>query len=288
MLPEPDPVTALPPLPDGRPRTFLAVTSDFEAVEVDTVTGAVVRSIGQAGTRAELEAAEVAAAVNVIDQVWRTIDGSLTVVSECCEPAAGAIHVLGAGDQFSADAQTIAGWGIGAAPRTAEFAIVGYSLEVGTPERWRISHFLDPAIEGFPSGSPGWSRDGRYVYWWSESAGGAESTWSLATLDLTSGEVSTLVLDWVPQDSRLTGVAIRASGELVSILTTDAFTTTEGIVATPAGDLVERFAIEDGSVLGNYDPSGTHLIYVDGEGTVRWTDGSTSGILGAGYVFASW
>jgi hypothetical protein len=278
----------MPALPDGRPRTFLAVTNDFEAVEVDTLTGDVIRRIGQAGTRAELEAAEAAAAVNVIDGVWRTIDGSRLVVSECCEPAAGALHVLEASDQFTPEGQTITGWGVGPSPVTAEFAVVGYSIEVGTPEQWRFSAFLDPAISGFPSGSPAWSRDGESVYWWAERPQGAETEWELVTLDLTTGELATTIPTWVPEDSRPTGIAAAGSGVLVSILTTDAFTVTEGAVMSATGELIERFPIEDGSVLGGYDPSGRFLIYVDGDGTARWLAGAESGTLGEGYVFASW
>ena len=288
-LTAPGGVGAAAPLPDGRPRTFLAVTNDFEAVEVDTETGAVLRSIGQAGSRAELESAEAAAEVNVIDALWRTIDGSILVVSECCEPAAGAVHVLTATEPWDRDAPTIPGWAAGASPTTAEVAVVGYELQVGRPDRWRYREILDVEVVGYPSGSPAWSRDGERVYWVAEiPSDGGDVRWALAGLDLSTGELSDTVLEWVPEDSRLTGLAARASGELVTIVTTDAFTYTEGVAMSPDGALVERFDIAEGSVLGGYDPTGTLLIYVDGTGAVQWEGGGQRGTLATGYLFASW
>ncbi len=275
-------------LADGRPRTFLAVTNDFEAVEVDTETGAVLRSIGQAGTRAELEAAEAAAAVNVIDAVWRTIDGSILVVSECCEPAAGAIQVLTGNMQWDIEAPTITGWAAGASPTTAEVAIVGYEVQVGRPDRWRYRDTFDPEVVGYASGSPAWSRDGNRVYWLAEIPTGSAVGWALAELDLSTGEISDTLLEWVPEDSRLTGLATRASGELVTIVTTDAFAYTEGVAMSPSGALAERFDVPEGTVLGGFDPTGTYLIYVDGSGAVRWEGGGQTGTLADGYVFASW
>jgi len=287
-LAAPGTISPTPSLPDGRPRTFLAVTDDFEAVEVDTETGAVLRTIGQAGSRADLEAAEVAAAVNVIDAVWRTVDGSILVVSECCEPAAGAIQVLTGTDPWDIDAPTMPGWAAGASPITAEVAIVGYEVQVGRPDRWRYRDVVDPEIIGYASGSPTWSRDGSRVFWIAEVPTNTGVRWVLAELDLTTGEISDTVLDWVPEDARLAGLATRASGDLVTIVTTDAFTYTEGAVMSPDGALIEDFDIAEGSVLGGYDPTGTYLISVDGTGAVRWEGAGQSGPLADGYVFASW
>ena len=42
---------SIPTLDDGRPATFVAVTTDYAAVEVDTVSGDVVNSIAQVSTR---------------------------------------------------------------------------------------------------------------------------------------------------------------------------------------------------------------------------------------------
>jgi len=264
------------------------VTNDFEAVEVDTLTGVVIRSIGQAASRAELEAAEIAATVNVIDAVWRTIDGSALVVSECCEPAAGAIQVLTGDDEWAIDAPTIPGWAAGASPDTAEVAIVGYEVQVGRPDRWRYRDILDSEVVGWASGPPTWSRDGSRVFWVAEVPTNTASRWVLAELDLSTGEISDTALEWVPEDSRLTGLAARASGELVTIVTTDAFAYTEGVVMSPSGALIESFDIAEGSVLGGYDPTGTYLITVDGNGAVRWEGGGQAGTLADGYVFASW
>ena len=265
------------------------MTNDFEAVEVDTETGAVLRSIGQAGNRADLEAAEVEATVNVIDAVWRTIDGSILVVSECCEPAAGAIHVLTGTEPWDHGGPTIPGWAAGASPTTAELAIVGYELQVGRPDRWRYREIFDTEVAGYPSGSPAWSRDGKRVYWVAEIPSDDGSVrWALAGLDLGTGEKTNTVLGWVQEDSRLTGLAVRASGELVTIVTTDAFTYTEAVAMSPDGALIENFDIAEGSVLGGYDPTGTYLITVDGTGAVRWEGSGQSGTLAEGYLFASW
>jgi hypothetical protein len=61
-----------------------------------------------------------------------------------------------------------------------------------------------------------------------------------------------------------------------------------GIVFEPTGELVAEFDVEPGSRMGGYDPSGRFLIYVDGEGTVRWQGLGQTGSLGEGYLFASW
>jgi hypothetical protein len=94
IVPSPSGGEPLPTLDDGRPSTWVGVTADYEAVEVDTAGGDVIRSLGQVSTAEDVETAECAACVNAIDAVWRTYDGSHILISECCEPAAGLIHVL--------------------------------------------------------------------------------------------------------------------------------------------------------------------------------------------------
>lgn len=269
------------------------MTSDFEAVEVDTVSGEVTRSLGQLGDGNDPETAEIAE--NVIDSLWRTIDGSRIVVSECCEPAAGVIHFLEPGERLTADSHSDQplphGWYASPSPQSAAVAVIGYEVQVIAPEGERYYELLDTEQLGFPSGSPSWSRDAAGVWWVSELYVPADDTtiWLLNHLDLGTEEpeITTTTLPWVDSGSRLTGLATRADGGLVAVLSAPDGSA-ELVVFERTGELENGEPMEGRSSLGGYDPTGRFLIYVDGDNTVRWRGGGGSGILGRGYVFASW
>ncbi|HUH06213.1 MAG TPA: hypothetical protein VML96_00265, partial [Egibacteraceae bacterium] len=127
--------TAADTLDDGRPATFLAVTDDFEAVEVDTASAAVLRSLGQMDDRAAVERAEVEAATNVIGGVWRTGDASWYLISECCEPAGGAIHRLRPSQELTPETHDrlpmTDGWHVTPLPGGAEVLTTGYITRIG-------------------------------------------------------------------------------------------------------------------------------------------------------------
>lgn len=284
MLPL-DPRQGTPTLEDGRPATFLAVTDDYEAVEVDTATGRIVRSIGQADDRAAVEAAEVEAASAVVDSLWRARDGSEVILSICCEPAAGLIFYLGPDETFQlnpAPERTSFGWTAATSPVDGSYAILGYDLRLVGPQG---DLYAEPIGDRFGSWVPTYSVDGTRLFWITEG----NRQWVLELADFSSPDSVRLghPLEWVPANTRLNGVAAAADGTLVTFQSgIDGATSL--IRMSTEGAVLETVPIEDGSVLGAYDDSGTHLIYTTGDGVVRWTGGGASGDLGSGYLFATW
>lgn len=280
--------TPLPMLEDGRPATFLAVTTDYEAVEVDTESGAVLRSLGRVSDRKAVESAECAACINAVDAVWRTVDGSLFLISECCEPAAGHIHLLAPAElplSSRSDSQAIAAWSAAPAPSSGDVAFLGYALQAGDP--------LDPELlvpdvfsYGEPMSNAVWDRAGRRLSWLvldGESAG-------LRTVDLDTGTIDRVTLEF-PLD-RSGGLATAASGNLVTIRhqrsSDGTITTSVGVVFSPTGALVAEFPVPTGAVLGGYDRTGTYLVVTDPSGTATWMGGGRQGVLGTGFLFAGW
>lgn len=284
------PVTSpTPTLADGRPTTFLAVTVDYAAVEVDTLTGEVVRFLGQAGNARDLADAECAACVNVIDRVWRTNGGEHVYISECCEPAAGSITIL-TGDVAVVTSESQANffaWSVVPSPTQDLIIAVGYDTAVSDPIGRPLINLFQNDGNGVPG--IGWSNDGDTVYWldipWQHTPTPGVATFT--GFELATGSTETFEVDWLAQDSVLEGLAGQASGSLVSFRT-GADGSTEGVVISPTGDLVATFGVEDGSRLGGYDPTGRFLIYVDGAGVARWQGLGKSGVLGHGYLMASW
>jgi hypothetical protein len=276
-------VDSLPTLTDGRPATFLAITSDFAAVEVATDTGEVVREIGQFDDAETLQNAEVPAAVGVIDFVWRTVDGSRVGVSVCCEPAAGAIFFVGPGQTLDDVENATTGWAGAGSPIDGTSAVVGYDLVVSSPSQQVYSEEL---LEGFIAGTPTYSRDGAAVYWIADTG----STFLLQAFDFSAEEPDRIAhrLEWVGDDQSLTGLGTNADGNFVAFTTDDAFEETEAVVIDAGGDLVGTFDVPDGAVFGGYDRSGLHLIYVDEAGAARWLGPDGAGELGSGYLYASW
>lgn len=279
---------------DGLPETFLAIDNDYAAVEVDTATGEVLQTYGQIADAAALAEAEEIAP-NVLVGIWRVRDGSMVGLSDCCEPAAGNIFYLAADSSLGDDPYSQVsgyGWTLSPAPTQNLFANLGYSMVIEDPS---VTVDTGPGLAidgpdlGFPQGSAAWSRDGSQVYWTS-TIGDAVG---LATLDLAEGDPALVTtLGWVAEEQLLSGIGSQASGNLVGFLHTfdSAFeiVETEGVVFTVEGDLVASFPVETGSVWGGYEPSGTRLIYVDDDGHVRWQGGGGMGVLGEGYLFASW
>ena len=286
----------VPALPDGRPATFLAITEDYLAVEIDTATGEILHSFGQTGTSAEMAAAEEMPP-NVLVGVWRTEDGSNVGLSDCCEPAAGRLFFLGADgalgeDPYSTNGPWTPGWTITPAPQSNRFAVVGYALDIvdpAAPAEPGVSVWIDEPDIGFPGGAAAWARDESAVFWTAQ----LERVTMLVTLDLSVGVPNPVsVLEWVGVNQYLGGIGSQESGNLVGFLHTRdedfAIVETEGVVFSTSGELLATFPVETDSWWGGYDPSGRFLIYVDGEDRVRWQGLGRSGILSEGFHFASW
>ncbi len=279
-------VAGLPTLDDGRPATFLAVTDDYEAVEVDTLTGQVIRRIGQADDQAAVEASEVEAATAVIDGVWRTRDGSEMMVSVCCEPARGIIFYLGPNGTFQINPtpeRTTPGWSLATSPVDGSYAVLGFDLAIAGPGG---DLYTEPVGERFASGPPTYSIDGTTLYWLTSQG---LTGWYLESADFGSSDSvrRAIPLDWVPADARLVGVAAAADGTLTTFQVADDGAT-EAVVMSTDGEVISSRPLVAGATIGSFDDAGTYFIYADGDGAVRWYGGGGMGVLGSGYLFATW
>ncbi len=296
----PIPTSLVETLDDGRPATFLAVTTDYEAVEVGTETGEVVRSFGTRATAADLEL-EGEIAPNVVDAVWRTSNGRHILISECCEPAAGRINVLppdgSLSDSYAESAADA--WAALPSPVGSQVVLVGYFTTVVSPSEspgdacesavfgdcWFGETFLEN--DGSGIAAIGWNHDGVLVHWYDPGSA------NLLSWDSATGQLYRAPLTWVDDDQALVGLTGQSSGNVVSFLqsygTSGEIIGTEGVVYSPeTGGLLASFDVPVGSVLGGYDSSGTYLIYTTADGVVEFQGLGRVGQLGSGYFFASW
>ena len=268
------------------PATWVGVTTDHEAVEVDTATGEVIRSLGQVSTAEDVENAECAACINSIDLVWRTFDGSHVIISECCEPAAGQIHVLDDSElplRFDSEKAPVFFWTAAPAPDSSLIAFLGYGIAVAdAADPGAVLAALE--LADFPVSNPAWVPGEESVRWLEDASG----TLQIRTFDVTAGTSSAVeVPELEPQG--ITGLAIRPTGEMVAMSSgPDPDGETTGVVIRPDGEIVGEFSVEAGARPGGYDPSGTYLIYTDGDGRVHWRSADGTGVLAEGYHFASW
>lgn len=282
-----------PVLEDGRPATFMAVTDDYEAVEVDTATGQVIRSLGQRAGAADLASGDEIAP-NVVDGVWRTVSGETVMVSECCEPAGGHIAFLKEVDHLDRDYETEAsqGWWVVPSAHSDLVIITGYFTEVvdarqGPTATNRVTLFEN---DGSGVGAIGWSLDGSAIFWLDEGAGEL-TTWNRADDGFSLD--SSVPIDWVGSNQHVLGLGMQSTGNLVSFLTTFSSdgqpVDTEGVVySTASGEVLARFPVPAGSAYGGYDPSGRFLLYTTLDGQVTYQGLGREGVLGDGYLFASW
>jgi hypothetical protein len=270
------------------------VNDDRAAVEVDTATGRVIRAIAQVTTQAEYEEDR---GRNVVDGVWRLGDGSAALVSECCEPAIGHMYWVGPDEQVTSEENPLlpesfasSGWMAAPSPITRSVAISGTSVGLVSPELGSLGGWNIVCCEFNASSPPSWSLD-LSTLWVIGRERSGDLLWAI---DLARSTVSGTELSWLSEDQYVSGLGTQASGRLVTFrLTPDGDDDYEndlarGIVFEPNGELVAEFDVEPGSRMGGYDPSGRFLIYVDGEGTVRWQGLGQTGSLGEGYLFASW
>jgi hypothetical protein len=271
----------------------MAVTDDYEAVEVDTATGAVIRRFGQRADAASLAAA-VEIAPNVVDGIWRSASGETVLISECCEPASGRITFLSGDGTLDTDHREPAwnGWWVVPSPNSNQVIITGYVTEVvdateGPAGEDTVALFEN---DGSGVGVIGWSPDGSSIYWYDESAADLV-TWVRSEDGFIVA--SRVPIDWVGPDQHLSGLDAQASGNVVSFLTRHASNgepiDTEGVVYSPrTGGRLAEFPVPSGSSFGGYDPTGRFLIYTTRAGAVTYQGLGRIGVLGEGYLFASW
>lgn len=276
------PLGRVPVLEDGRPATFIAVTDDFRVVEVDTLTGSTLQTYNDAPPPEE----DGDIHFNVYHAAWRSSDGAQLMVSSCCEPAAGLLELIDA-DGSLGDERTSGYFGWAAAPAVGAdaWAVFGFSMDVVVPDGAESPRQVESQGASFAFGYPAWSRDLSRIYWLS-SEPIEDALVTLSSWDGVSSDVERVPLPWLSEGDAQ-GLATQASGNLVLFAGADDGEMI-GNVITPTGELVAEFPIEPQSNLGSYDASGTYLIYVDGEGNVRWQGGGGSGLLASGFVHASW
>ena len=288
----------IPRLDNGLPATFVAVTREWEAVEVDTASGGVIGTIGQIGDLGESEDEGVAA--NALQQVWRTTDHNWYIVSVCCEPAAGIIYFVAPGETLTPEGQTDAsftfGWSATPSPFDDRYVTTGYSMEVAAVDG-QVSFSLPiDDVGGYGDGVATWDRTGRAIAWvandWAREGG---ATLLRVDLDDPSVAPAEIELTWVEPGEWIDGIGTQESGNYVAFVhaqdsnpESPAIVATEGVVFSPGGELIAEFAVETGSRWGGYDPSGRLLIYTDGDDIVRWQGRGQSGVLGEGFIHASW
>ena len=271
----------------------MAVTDDYEAVEVDTETGEIIRSFGQRADADALASGDEIAP-NVVDGIWRSASGDTVLISECCEPAGGHISFLTGDETLDSDYENEAsqGWWVVPSAHSDQVIITGYFTEIVDASRGPST--TDSVIlfenDGSGVGAIGWSPDGTSIYWFDESTGDL-STWKHTGGRFSFG--SKVSVDWVGSDQHLFGLDTQASGSLVSFLTRfDAEgepSETEGVVySSDTGALLAMFRVPVGSSFGGYDVSGRFLIYTTRDGVVMYQGLGQVGVMGVGYLFASW
>lgn len=215
----------LPTLDDGRPATFLAVTKDYAAVEVDTATGEVIRVIAQVSTAEDVANAECSACVNFVDAIWRLADGSAYLISECCEPAAGASFWMGPDDVITPETHQhdrggVTAWQVNPSPSSRVVAAASFGVSIDSPDEGQVwSWFFggDSGDEFHASTPPSWSRDLSTLW----MVGGDRVVDLLWTIDPLSSTVSGGELVWLREDQYVSGLGTQASGKLVTFRLTN-------------------------------------------------------------------
>lgn len=266
---------------DGRPAVFYAVTTDGRAVEVDTLSGTVLRELAVADD----PTGEGDPNGRYLDAVWPIPGGNGDVlIAECCEPAAGLLYRLASGGSID-DA---AGSGL--------FAWAGVHDARG--ERLATSGFVSQVRATDQSGADVttvdlFESDGTisFVAWLTDRDGVVyaepqEDRTVIRRFDLdVDGNLAAASVFPVPYVAR--DLTVRADGNLV-LLATENDGIDRGIVLTPDGDLVTAFdTAVDGQIL-DYGPRGLFVIELDDNGRATWQGVGQSGELGEGYLWVQW
>ncbi len=280
-----------PTLDDGRPATFLAVTAESTtAVEVDTVTGSIVREIGSTGNEGSGSALEG----NVVVDAWWDPASGHTIISTCCEPAAGDLTFLEAGEGYrypTAGDSSGFGWDASVSPDGSFYLLTGYYVRV--QDAADPSEYVD-LLEAFDGTGrhPAWLRDRRGVavaHPW-DFEGGTELGWvEVIELDEANRVISSIRHE-VPEG--VADLEVRADGRLVVLLGTGQGYAAEGnrvVVMDPdTGDRLTEFDLGAESYGLSYDNTGTYLLYVTTAGEIRWQGAGRSGELADGFISADW
>ena len=283
FAPRPGPMTD-----EGMPSTVIAVTDDtHELVELDAADGQVVRTLGSAGDLDDETG-------NFIDGAWWHPATGVIIVSDGPEPAAGNLTLVEPGEDYERQ-DGPDGWGMGwdvAISPDGRFALVtgyGYDVSVlaeGTNGR-RVVIQLSDSPEDLRY-HPAWLRD-RLGVAMVRDVDGVRNLIDVIELDDDGRVVSTVTYQL---DRPIADLEVRSDGGLV-VLYDDGRNPSGGgtravIVDPDSGEIEAEFDLEEGSHSLAYDATGRLLLYVDGEGTLRWQGAGDSGVLAEGYSHADW
>ena len=285
-----------PVLPDGRPATFWAITTDDDKlVEVDTLTGAVIGTYGGWDDGAERDGAERDGAQR-IDGVETGAYGRLWVTS-CCEPAVGQIIKLESGGSIvPGETRPTLGSSPSVSPSGRLVAVAGLtSVEVrradGETGDSPVSVFRFPTSDGQPEPflrPAGWIDDDTLII---EAVVETSTLWRLDISDpsdpLLSERSAGGLLPFV-------GTAVRSDGSVVAAAYASdsddpAKSTVMGwVYDMTTGERTAEFDLPDDTRDIDYDSTGTYLIVTGTNGVVTWYGAGQSGVIGQGFLAVSW
>ena len=275
-----------PRLADGRPATFVGVTVDDVAVEVDTATGEIVREIASTGN----EGGGAATTGNVVVEIWWDPASRRAIVSECCEPAAGRMIPMTVGDPYSTDGPGLDAWDAAIDPSGTEVLVTGYVSALSPVADVDPVTIGEMDLDG-TGRRPAWLRDRRgVVLARNEEFDGELRVGSLEIVELDAAN-EVIIRRRHELGMSVADVDVRADGLLVVLLSAlpgANFGDTALVVDPDDGSIVTEFGLAAGSASMGYDTTGTFLLFVDGDGTVRWQGRGGSGTLATGFLSADW
>lgn len=286
---------------EGLPRFLVAVREDGAVVEIATQTGreTLVLIPAPVFTDAEDEATS-----NSIGAVWWHRESGRMVVEDGPEPASGNIWHLPIDADFEL-ARTLSfndtegfryggGWQAEISPNGDYVLHTGYFASIlrnGVPENSSI----DVSRPGDAGSSfyftPTWLRDRNGVAFVVETFVDEPEVVELDVVELDS-RGAVVERRSLPLEHRVAGLAVRSDGAIL-ILADDGDQGRLGgndvtVVDPDTFETIAEFELEPGSGSMGYDPTGTYLLYVDGNGSIRWQGRGQSGLIASGFTHADW
>ena len=287
--------------PKGLPQFLVAVREDGGVVEIETQSGREVRVLIPAPS---LLPAEDQMSGNSIGAVWWHRESGRMVVEDGPEPASGNIWHLPIDADFEL-ARTLsfngiqgfrygAGWQAAISPNGDYVLHTGYFASIlrnGVPgNNWiEISRTGESGSSYYTM--PTWLRDRDGVAFIVESFVGQHEVVELELVELNSrGEVTDRRS--VPLGGPVAGLAVRSDGAIL-VLADEGDSRRWGgsevtVVDPESFETIAEFELESGSASMGYDPTGTFLLYVDGDGEIRWQGRGQSGLIASGFTHADW
>ncbi len=278
-----------------RPDRWVGITDDGRLVVVDAESGEHARVLGEFDHPDECpKAGEPAAGCRWVVEVALSPDGQQVYYETCCEPAPGVIHrvPIGGGEPemvvFGAHPAVDA-----AGERLAVVELQWVTMhELGGE---RVVRFRDDDSPAMLHGMT-WSPDGEQLAFVAFDRN--DEAGRLHVLDLNEADsLADAYAIGPPNGGRSwTLPTFRRDGALVVVeqelqVPNSPEGPARAVVVDPgSGEVRERFD-RSGAVLSqHHDRSGTYLLYVLADGSVRWElDGADSGVLAdGGYLAATW